>query len=199
MSRKITVFACLIALGTVFLASCNDQENKRAVVTVSSINSNSPFFSDVLDQGDSLQSAADDFVREDWCPVIFQNRPYNGVVFTGPDLPFNDFLITRYRVDWRRVDGGLATDIPPPYDGATSINVPSGEEVAATILLVPFEVKNTALMTAINYNGASFPDEYLMVATVTFYGHEVGTDRDQDFTAEISVSFADPVVKSENN
>jgi hypothetical protein len=213
MNRKITLFACLALVVGVFLASCNDAgENGRAVVTVSSMNGNAPFFSDVLEQGDSLffppggplaglPLTLDDFVGEDWVPVTFYNRPYNDFATTGPGKPFNDFLVTGYHVTWRRVDGGVG--IPPAYTGATNINVPSGKEIGALILLVPYEVKNTPLMTAINYNnpppGGAFPDEYLMIAHVEFTGHEVGTDRDQTFSAEVSVNFADPVVVTERN
>jgi hypothetical protein len=208
MNRKITLFACLALVVGVFLASCNDAgENGRAVVTVSSMNNNAPFFSDVLDQGDTLYFPPgtafidDDFVREDWVPVIFYNRPYNDVVTTGPGQPFADFLVTGYHVTWRRVDGGVG--VPPNYTGATNINVPSGEEIPAQILLVPYEVKNSPLMTTINYlnpaPGGAFPDEYLMIANVEFFGHEVGTDREQNFFAEVSVSFGDPVVTSEDD
>jgi hypothetical protein len=185
MSRKISLFVCFAAMIGVVLVGCNDEENKRSVVTVSSMNLNAPFFSDVIDQGDSLQSTSDDFVAEDWCPVVFKNRPYSSVVFTGPEEPFNDFLITRYRVEWRRVDGGAY--IPPPFDGAMSTNVPSGEEVEAAIVLVPFLVKNDPNLVAIRYTS----NEFLAVARVTFWGHEVGSNRDQDFSAEISVNFAD--------
>lgn len=212
MSRKLTLFACFAVLVGVFLASCDtDGEQKRSIVTVSSMNNNAPFFSDVLEQGDTLYYppgvpfTQDDFVKEDWCPIILKNTPYNTIVFTGPDRPYSDFLVTHYHVQWRRVDGG--GPVPGPSDGATNINVPSGEEVEANILLIPYEVKNTALMMSINYlnpgpgpaPAPAFPDEFLMVADVTLYGHEVGTGREQEFTASVSVSFGDPVVKTEKN
>lgn len=207
MKRKSLFLLCIIAVAGAFLASCNDDEQNRAVVTVAGINDNLPFFSDVLDQGDTVfvsgscpactPFTADDFFREDYVTVAFQNRPYNVFVTTGPNLPYNDFLVTRYRVDWQRTDGG--TGVPLSYNGATAITVPSGETVVAAVLLVPYEVKNTPLMSSINYLGATFPDEYLMIATMTFWGHEVGSDREQSFQGSISANFADPVVKTENN
>ncbi|MFQ5511393.1 MAG: hypothetical protein ACE5EO_06040 [Candidatus Krumholzibacteriia bacterium] len=201
MNRKLVVFTFVMALAMVVVASCqNDPEDNRAVVTVSSINNNAPFFSDVLEQGDTLfvggaPFTQDDFVEEDFIPVIFHNRPFHSFVTTGPGQPFNDFLITRYRVEWRRADGGLV--VLPTYDGATSVMVPSNELVTASFLLVPFEQKNGALLSAINYLGLNFPDEILMIARLTFWGHETGSDREWFFTAEVSVDFADPVVKSQ--
>lgn len=205
MKRKTLFFIIMIAAVGTFLASCNtDSEENRAVVTVVSINQNAPFFSDVLNQGDTLCTnnvcppagsyfLADDYVQEDYVEVIFQNRPYNNLVFTGPGRPYYDFLITRYQVDWRRTDGG--TGVPPSYSGATSINVGSDELSFGQVLLVPFEDKNSPLLSSINYLGAGFPDEYLMIADITFWGHEVGAGgREQSFVASVSVSFADPVV-----
>ncbi|MDH3217390.1 MAG: hypothetical protein OEN01_14085 [Candidatus Krumholzibacteria bacterium] len=207
MKPKIIVFAGLIAIAGVLLGSCqNEAEEHRAVVTIASINGNQPYFSDVLEQGDTLwvpplnvlPFTSDDFVREDWITVLFDNRPYSPLLTTGPGLPLSDFIITDYRVEWRRTDGGVG--VPPTYYGATSISVPSGEQVFGAIVLVPYEVKNSPLMSTINYLGATFPDEYLMIATLTFYGHEVGAmDREWSFSGQISVNFADPVVITEKD
>jgi len=200
MKRSTAFFICFIAIVGVFMASCNnDSEENRAVVTVASINGNAPFFSDVLDQGDTLffpgtsnAFTQDDFVQEDFVEVIFHNRPYNVFTTTGPGLPLSDFLITRYRVEWRAT--GAAPAVPPVYDGATSIMVPSNELGIGYIVLVPFEVKNSPLMTPLNYSSV----EYLMIADITFWGHEVGAQgREWSFGASLSVNFADPLIVSE--
>lgn len=204
MKRKFTLFALVLGILGVLIASCqNEPEENRAVVIVPSINENAPFFSDVLDQGDTLYVAGDpytidDFIREDFVPVSFYNRPYNAFTTTGPGEPLSDFLVTRYRVEWRRTDGGPADEVPPTYDGATSVMVPSNSIVTASVLLVPAEVKNMDFMRLINYLNPGFPDEYLMIARFTFWGHEVGTNREWSFNAELSVDFADPVVESED-
>ena len=207
MKRSTAFFICFIAIVGVFMASCNnDSEENRAVVTVASINGNAPFFSDVLEQGDTLffpgtfiPFTQDDYVQEDFVEVIFHNRPYNVFTTTGPGLPLSDFLITRYHVEWRTTNA--APGVPPPYDGATSIMVPSNELGIGYIVLVPFDVKNSPLMTSINYlnpGSPGFPDEYLMIADITFWGHEVGAQgREWSFGASLSVNFADPVVVSE--
>ena len=203
MNRKTILFCGLIVVAAVVLASCNGEETHRAVVTVASINESGPFFSDVLEQGDTLfvggvAYTADDYIKEDWIPVTFYNRPYNSITTTGPGQALSDFLITGYRVEWRRTDGGVPTDIPPPYDGGMSLLLPSNEITTAAIVLVPYETKLAPFLTAINYLGASFPDEILTIATITFTGHEVGSDNDWTFSADLSVNFADAVVESED-
>jgi hypothetical protein len=212
MNRKFMFFALVLGTLAVVVASCNNEsEENRAVVIVPSINENAPFFSDVMDQGDTLYVGGlpytvDDFIREDFVPIAFYNRPYNAFTTTGPGDPLSDFLITRYRVEWRRADGGPADEVPPTYDGATSIMVPSNTIITGYVLLVPAEVKNMPFMQDINYlhkptdvPPGNWPDEYLMIAHFTFWGHEVGTKREWSFEAELSVNFADPVVESEDD
>ncbi len=36
-----------------------------------------------------------------------------------------------------------------------------------------------------------------MIATITFWGHEVGSEDEWDIPVELTVNFADPVVESE--
>ena len=198
MKRKIVAFSLVVGLIAVIAGSCeNESENNRAVVIVSSINENVPFFSDVLEQGDTVlvggsYYTVDDFITEDYVLVTFYNRPYNDFTTTGPAKPLSDFLITRYRVEWR-----LATDssgpVPSMYEGATSIQVPANTLVSAAVLLVPFQLKSET--------GIFFPywysnDEILSIAHLTFWGHEVGSDREWSLAAELSVNFGDWIIET---
>jgi hypothetical protein len=197
MKRKLMAFAVTMGIFALFVASCeNESEENRAVVIVSSINDNVPFFSDVLEQGDTVMVGTtyyevDDFVSEDFVAATFYNRPYNSITSTGPGAPLSDFLITRYRVEWRSADGS-AVELPPIYDGATSIQVPSNSYVEAAFLLVPFQVKNSATFAALRYS----PEEILAIAHITFWGHEVGTDREWSLTADLSVNFGDWIIET---
>jgi hypothetical protein len=201
MNRKLLAFALVVGMFAIFVASCdNESEENRSVVIVSSINENVPFFSDVIEQGDTIYVAGlpytrDDFITEDYVPVTFYNRPYNDLTTTGPGKPLSDFLITRYRVEWRR-SAGSSGSVLPSYEGATSVQVPSNTFVSAGILLVPFSAKNSSLLSDINYLGPAFPDEILTIAHITFWGHEVGTDREWNFAAELSVNFGDWVIET---
>ena len=198
MKRKIVAFSLVVGLIAVIAGSCeNESENNRAVVIVSSINENVPFFSDVLEQGDTVlvggsYYTVDDFITEDYVLVTFYNRPYNDFTTTAPGKPLSDFIITRYRVEWR-----LATDssgpVPSMYEGATSIQVPANTLVSAAVLLVPFQLKSET--------GIFFPywysnDEILSIAHLTFWGHEVGSDREWSLAAELSVNFGDWIIET---
>jgi hypothetical protein len=124
--------------------------------------------------------------------VTFYNRPYNDFTTTGPGQPLSDFLITRYRVEWRLASGS-AGPVPAPYEGGTSIQVPSNTLVSAAVLLVPFQVKSET--------GIYFPywysnDEVLAIAHVTFWGHEVGSDREWSLAGELSVNFGDWIIET---
>jgi hypothetical protein len=202
MNRKLLAFAIVVGIFGIFVASCdNNSEENRAVVIVSAINENVPFFSDVIEQGDTvyvsgLPYTIDDFITEDYVLVTFYNRPYNDFTTTGPGKPLSDFLITRYRIEWRRADGSSGA-VPPIFEGATSVQVPSNTFVSAAVLLVPFAAKNTTLLSDISYLGPAFPDEILTIAHITFWGHEVGTDREWSVAAELTVNFGDWVIETD--
>jgi hypothetical protein len=190
MKRKFFLFLALVGLAAVLASSCNTtSEEHRSVVSVSSINDNAPFFSDVLDQGDSIKvtQTGDDFIQEDYVPVTFYNRPYSSAVTTDPELPYSDFIITRYTVTWERVDGGPALPASMSFTGGTSIIVPTTETVEASILLVPALLKQNATISALQYSA----NEILAIAHIQFYGHEVGSDREWAVPASLSVSFGD--------
>jgi hypothetical protein len=199
MKRKILAFSLVVVVLAIIAASCeNGSQENRAVVIVSSINENVPYFSDVLEQGDTvlvggLPYIVDDFITEDYVVVTFYNRPYNDFTTTGPGKPLSDFLITSYRVEWRLANGATGA-VPPTYDGATSIQVPSNTLVSAAVLLVPFNLKNAA--------GIFFPlwysdTEVLTIAHITFWGHEVGSDREWSFAAELTVNFGDWIIETD--
>jgi hypothetical protein len=173
MNRKSLLLLFLGVVGSAFFTSCKDQG--VSVVTVASINENTPFFSDVID--------SNGVVHEDFVNVVFENRPYSTLVITEPGFPFGDFIVKRYRVEWRRVDGG--SGVPATYDGATSVSIPSGENVAATLILVPAIQKTVPPLDAL----VAGTTEYLMVAEFTFWGSEGGSDRESSFRASLSVNF----------
>jgi hypothetical protein len=200
MNRKLLGFLCVFGIVVVFMVGCEtDGEEKRAVVTVAAINDNAPVFSDVLEQGDSVYREngdpvrLDDYIKEDNVKVLFYNRPYNTFTFTGAGRPYGEFLVTRYRIEWQRSDTG---EVPPVYNGATSVSIPTGEYVEAYIVLVPFEVKNLPFISSLNYLGTNAGDEILCIANITFWGHEVGTGRESTIQASVSVNFADWIIES---
>lgn len=176
MNRRFLLLLMIVAFVGAFVVSCQDDASKaRSVISVSSINDNAPYFSDVLTDSNT--------VVEDWVSVIFNNRPYNSQIVTGPGLPFYEFTVTRYHVDYVRPDGNLS--VPPSFDAAATIVIPSREFIPATIKLVPAGHKTIPPLNALVGGGGID-----LVANITFYGSEIGTTAEKSFQAAISISAA---------
>ncbi len=199
LKRNFAVILCLAAITAgALLTGCSEDSpyDQRTVMLISYINDGSPYFSDVLNQGDSLfytetetYKLSDDFVEEDYVKIRFHNRPYNSIA--DPDISsLGDFLVTHYDVEFTNT---ADPDHPPvqEFTGMTSILIPANSEVEAFILLVPFSNKNdmTGILRPLRYTG----DEVHSYVMITFHGHEVQTDRNISFTAGVTVNFADPL------
>ncbi len=200
--KKLTAFT-LISLLTigVLVIGCDEDSNydQRTVVYASNINEGVPYFSDVLNQGDSLFKedgvtpiASDDYVEEDWIKIQFHNKPYSTIIDPSNNA-LGDFLVTGYDVEFARLDGG--TTPVPPFLGKTSVLVPVGSMVEAYIILVPFYAKNDSPLFDLRYTGI----EIMTHAHITFHGHEIISGNDVDFSASISVNFADPLCREKKN
>ena len=199
MSRKVKVFAFASALVLVtIIMSCSEDSNydQRTVVYVSSISNDRPFICDVLCQGDSIfygdgvtPKRDDDFITEDYLPVVFTNKPYNSIVDPANGA-LGQFLVTGYDVEFIPY-GGAAVPVPP-FSGTTSILVPSGESVEAYILIVPFAAKSLQPLAGLMYQ---IDDTEIMArAHITFHGEEIQAGTKVDFEANVTVNFADPLL-----
>jgi len=197
MSRKVkaAVVASALVLITVVL-SCSENSNydQRTVVYVSSINKDAPFLCDVLCQGDSIYEKdqihfkySDDFVTEDWIKVVFTNKPYNSIVDPNKGS-LGDFLVTGYDVEFTPY-GGAPVPVQS-FSGSTSVLVPSGIAVPASILLVPFAAKDVDPLLSLMYTN----NEIMARAHITFHGHEVQTNNSISFEVNVTVNFADPLI-----
>jgi hypothetical protein len=198
---KVVVLAFALLLIAVIL-SCSEDSNydQRTVVYVGGINANKPFMCDILNQGDSLYmpdlvtyKTSDDYITEDYVDVVFYNKPYSTVIEPGTGS-LGDFLVTGYDVMFIPL-GGADTPVAP-FSGSTSILVPQGESVTGSVLLVPFSAKNQDPLNSMKYS----PLEIMARAHFTFHGHYVQTNTLVDFTADLSVDFADPLTtKNQQN
>ncbi len=197
MRNRIIVLTASLAVIYGVFAGCDtgSQNSERSIITVSSLNNNSPGLVDVLCQGDSIFEAdgttvktSDDGIVPTWIPIIFFNKPYSGLNPTESGLPYGDYVVERYTIDWTRTDGGTPL---PSTDDQTSIIVPSDEEAFGYIRLVSFDSKTNPLIFDLNYLGARAGQIDLMTANITFFGREAGTDRVTEFQARLSVQFLD--------
>jgi hypothetical protein len=191
---KVVVLASALLLAAVIM-SCSEDSNydQRTVVYVGGLNKDAPYLCDILSQGDSLYEedmitykTSDDFITEDRVEVVFYNKPYSTVVEPGTGT-LGDFLVTGYDVSFIPLGG--APDPVASFSGSTSVLVPQGESVAANVLLVPFSAKNLDPLNSMKYT----PLEIMARAHFVFHGHYVQTTTLVDFTADLTVNFADPL------
>ena len=92
-----------------------------------------------------------------------------------PGLPaspsgINAVTITQYHVNYRRSDGRNTpgVDVPYPFDGAITVTVPGGTDIAAGFDLVRHAAKEEAPLRALVTN----PAFIATIADVTFYAKD---------------------------
>jgi hypothetical protein len=201
--KKYTAFTfiAVLIIGAL-LFGCDEDTNydQRTVVYVSNINEGYPYLSDVRNQGDSLYERDgvtikydDDFWLEDWVKIQFHNRPYNSVVDPNASA-LGDFLVTGYKVEYTTLDPAGTSPVPA-FIGETSILVPANSLVEGGILLVPVYTKRQLPLVSLEYTA----NEIMTNAHITFYGHEIQTDREIEFTAGLLVNFADILDEDEQD
>jgi len=184
MFRKIAVLTVLLTTLTLVATSCdNTPQQNRSVVSVTSVNDNvTPLLSDVVYNDGTGISYVPDYVA-----VIMDNRPYSEMIFTAPGHPYGDFQVTRYKVEWTRTDGG--SPALPIYEADMAMVIPSGKINASDVLVVTVDNKTNPPLNAL----AGTAQTISMNAKITFYGHEVGTERETEVIANIGVLFGDVI------
>ena len=185
MFRKIAVLAVLLTTLTLVATSCDDTpQQNRSVIAVTSINGNiSPLLSDVeYNDGTSGVSYEPDYVD-----VVMDNNPYNDIILTAPGYPYGQFQVTSYKVVWTRTDGG--SPALPEYTSQMNMVIPTGKINESTILLVTVANKTSAPLNTL----VGTANTITMNAQITFYGHEVGVDRETEVIANLGVLFGDVI------
>jgi len=172
--------ACIaFALVAVGLVSCDDaSETGRTIVAINDFNGGAPVQSDVL-----FNNGTDPpYVPEDIIPVSFTARYYNGFV-TG--VTHSQVVIDRYHIDWTRTDGG--TGALASRDEAASITLTVGDQTDASLRLTTWTDKTGPILAPL----VGSLNAVVMRADVTFFGREVGTTKEVELKASVSVDFAD--------
>lgn len=184
MFRKIAVLTVLLTTLTLVATSCdNTPQQNRSVLSVTSINDNvSPLLSDVVFNDGTGISYVPDYVA-----VIMDNRPYNNIIMTAPGRPHGDFQVTSFKVEWTRTDGG--SPALPAYEADMVMVVPTGKINASDILVVTVDNKTNPPLNAL----AGTAQTISMNAKITFFGHEVGTERETEVIANLGVLFGDVI------
>jgi hypothetical protein len=147
-----------------------------------SINEDTPLAADVYHNGDDeMFGTADDFIPEDWIPVVFRAR--RGSRITN-DSYFGRFLVTHYTVLWSRTDGGTALPAAMDVTGAMNLEVLVSKEAGAAVLVVPFINKTIPEIAPLVGGG-----EIRAIAHFTFYGYEAISGAEQEISASLAVNF----------
>jgi hypothetical protein len=181
MLRNTIVLVALAVLA-VGLTGCDSNlpQQNRSVVTVASINEGVTLTSDVLYFDGTLGGIFPDYIS-----VVFNNRPYSHMIITDPEWAYGSFQVTRYTVTWESTDGSGST--LPNFESDIFAEIPTGKDAAVSIMLVTWEDKaNPPLSGLVGGTG-----QISMNAKITFYGHEVGTDRETAVNANLGVIFID--------
>lgn len=184
MLKRLMVVAAATVVLLSFLGCDTNNEQQRSVLTVESINCGAPAYGDVQDDTGGF--------TDTFMPVQIHNRPYNGLVTTAPDSPHGDFLVTAYRISWVSLDG---QPVLPSRLEYTAFTISSGMSALAYVRLVSIgEKMNDPNLTALQAGGSR-----QMRAVITFYGHEVGTERDGEVEGTTGVHFANYIDGTADN
>jgi hypothetical protein len=123
---KMTRLLALAALATVALlgvGGCTDYST-RAILTIQSINDGNAYFSDLVNEADSLNP----FIPVDIVPMKLGNIQNDGGVPLAAGTPFADITLTSYTVTY---DNGIYS----PVNGGLSGHVTSGGTTQVSIIL----------------------------------------------------------------
>jgi hypothetical protein len=184
MFRNIAAVTVLLTLLIFAATSCDDTpQQNRSVISVTSVNENvAPLLSDVVYNDGTGTSYVPDYVQ-----VVMENRPYNEMIITAPGHPYGNFQVTKYKVEWTRTDGG--SPALPNFEADMSMVIPSGKINGSAVLVVTVNNKTNPPLSDL----AGSANTITMNAKITFYGHEVGVERETEVIANIGVLFGDVI------
>ena len=169
MKTVLRLMLAVLAVGAAFgMSGCTD-ESSRNTLTIVKINEGSSFFSDLLNEEDSLNM----FIPVDEVQVELGNIPNGGGAPLEPGAPFSEIVVTSYTVTYN----------PPIYSsisGGMNLRVPSGGTAIGSIALshladkasLPLNTAVTATATVrfdgYNYaNGIRSGDKVWAEGTIT--------------------------------
>lgn len=174
----------ILALVAVAAFGCNEADQNRIVVRVTSMNEGGPIFADVVAINPADSSI---YIPTDLTPVEFTNRPYSSSIVDPGNFSL-DFHVQRYVVRWRAVEGTPA-----------GLDLGSYTHTEATSFVVPFDGTGTffasivavGMKTTPEFAALEFGGEIPLIADIDFVGASaVEPDDEIIVRASISVIFA---------
>jgi hypothetical protein len=174
----------ILALVTVAAIGCNEADQNRIVVRVTTMNEGAPVFADVIAINPADSTA---YIPTDLTPVEFTNRPYSSSIVDPGNFSL-DFQLQRYVVRWRAVEGtpgGIDLD-SFTHTEATSFIVPFNGTATLGASIVAVGMKTAPPFASLQVGG-----EIPLIAEIDFIGASaVEPDDEIVVTASVSVIFA---------
>jgi len=169
MKTVLRLMLAVLAVGASFgMSGCTD-ESSRNTLTIVKINEGSSYFSDLLNEEDSLNM----FIPVDEVAVELGNIPNGGGDPIAPGEPFSEIVVTNYTVTYNN-------GIYSPVSGGMNLRVPSGGTAIGSIALshiadkasLPLSIAVTSTATVrfegYNYsNGIRAGDKVWAEGTIT--------------------------------
>jgi hypothetical protein len=181
MVKRHIALAALAVVALAFVACDDPVETGRVIIDIKEFNGGMPVQSDVLHDVGS-DPADTPYIPEDIIPVVLTARPYNDFI-TGNE--HFQIIIEEYTIRWTRTDGGTGA-LPTRTENA-HIVVGVNTETEAAFRLTTWADKAGAILAPLAYTS----NTVLMRADIEFRGREMGTEKDVEFGASVSVNFAD--------
>jgi len=180
MVKRNIALAALFGVALAFVACDDPAEKGRFIVDIKDFNGGMPVQSDVL-----FNNFTDPpYIPEDLIPVTFSARPYNEYIVGNTH---NQIIIEKYTVTWTRTDGGSGT--LATRNESSHIVVGSGGDTEAAIRLTTWADKTGPVLSPL----VNTSNSIAMQANIRFTGREMGTDKEIEAVATVSVNFADAV------
>jgi len=152
------------------MSGCTD-ESSRAVLTVVSLNGGNTYYSDLINEADSMHV----YIPVDEIAVELGNIPNDGGTPLAAGSPFSEIVVTGFSVTYTPavfapVSGGMNLRVPSGGTAEGSITISNPSEKAALLGSLSTTATATATITFTGYNrinGANNGDHVTAVGRLT--------------------------------
>ena len=123
-NQSVLAGMVLTAVTALFFINGCTSTSTRADMHVNSVNEGNTYFSDLINEADSLHP----FVPVDQVVVKFSNVPHSGGLPQSPGSGFDEIIVDHYTVTYNN-------SIFSPLDGGMNVSIPSGGTAEAAITI----------------------------------------------------------------
>jgi hypothetical protein len=181
LNRAVLAGMALTAVTALFFIGGCTSTSTRADLEVQSLNKGGTYYSDLINQADSLKP----FTPVDQIEVVFGNHPHDGSAPLDPGAGFGEIVVDHYHVTYNNgiyspVDGGMNVVVPSGGTTLAAITISNPSEKAALLGTITSTVTATAkidfsgyVRTSGNYGDRVYCTAYLTVQVDNFGDSDV--------------------------